>query len=190
MSELAVLVRDAGSGDQGAWSALVERYSGLVWNVARSYRLGHADAADVAQTVWLRLVESLPRLREPEAVAGWLATTTRNESLRTIRRAGRETPNETIDLVDRPTDDAHSPEAIVELGEQRQLVATALDRLSQRCRTLLRVLAYTPDRSYAEVSEALGMPVGSIGPTRGRCLERLRRELVIDGALPAGEGSL
>jgi RNA polymerase sigma factor (sigma-70 family) len=186
--DVAVLVEAAASGDQQAWNALVERFSGLVWHVARAHRLGTADAADVAQTVWLRLVESLPRLRDPAAVGGWLATTTRYECLRVLRLAGREVAEDSVEL-DRPSDNGQSPEAIVERGERRALVSQALDRLSLRCRTLLLALAYAPDRSYAEISSALGMPVGSIGPTRGRCLEHLRRELVADGALTTGEGA-
>jgi RNA polymerase sigma factor (sigma-70 family) len=181
-SDLADLVSGAAAGEQKAWDELVDRFAGLVWHVARSHRLGDADASDVAQTVWLRLVESLPRLREPAAVGGWLATTTRHECLRVLRVSGREVPDDSAALADVPSSDA-SPEAVLELAEDRDLVRSALDRLSDRCRTLLRALAYSPDDSYAEVSEALGIPVGSIGPTRARCLQHLRRQLVADGAL-------
>ena len=181
-SDLAELVVRASGGDQTAWDEVVDRFAGLVWHVARAHRLGDADSADVAQTVWLRLVESLPRLREPAAVGGWLATTTRNECLRVLRVSGREVADDSTVLVDVPSREA-SPEAVVELAEDRHLVRTALDRLSERCRTLLRALAYSPDDSYADISSALGMPVGSIGPTRSRCLQHLRRELVAGGAL-------
>jgi RNA polymerase sigma factor (sigma-70 family) len=181
-ADLGQLVVGAAGGDTNAWDELVDRFSGLVWHIARGHRLGDADAADVAQTVWLRLVESLPRLREPAALGGWLATTTRHECLRVLRISGREVPDESDALVDIPSTDA-SPEAVAELAEDRQLVRAALDRLSERCRTLLRALAYSPDDSYADISAALGMPVGSIGPTRARCLQRLRRELVAGGAL-------
>jgi len=181
-SDLADLVVGAAAGEQKAWDELVDRFAGLVWHVARSHRLGDADASDVAQTVWLRLVESLPRLREPAAVGGWLATTTRHECLRVLRLTGREVPDDSSAMVDIPSLDA-SPESVVELAEDRHRVRVALDRLSDRCRTLLRALAYSPDDSYAEVSVALGMPVGSIGPTRSRCLEHLRRELVAGGAM-------
>ena len=92
----------------------MDRYSGLVWHVARGHRLGEADATDVAQTVWLRLVESLPRLREPAAVGGWLATTARNESLRLLRRSGREVVEADLGLEATPADDVYSPEAVVE----------------------------------------------------------------------------
>jgi RNA polymerase sigma factor (sigma-70 family) len=180
-ADTGALVTSAAAGDQRAWDQLVERFGGLVWHVARAHRLGDADAADVSQTVWLRLVESLPRLREPAAVPGWLATTTRNECLRVLRIRGREVVDETV-LVDVASAEAR-PEDVIDLAEDRHLVRRSLDRLSQRCQTLLRALAYAPDDTYAEVSQALGMPVGSIGPTRSRCLQHLRRELVAGGAL-------
>jgi RNA polymerase sigma factor (sigma-70 family) len=165
----------------------VDRFSGLVWSIARGHRLGDADAADVAQTVWLRLVESLPRLREPAAVGGWLATTARNESLRLLRRAGREVVGGDLGLDETPADAAHSPEAVLEAHERRDLVRRALEELSLRCQTLLRALAYSPDNSYADISAALDMPVGSIGPTRSRCLDRLRQGLRADAPHLLGE---
>ena len=171
------LVAAAAKGDDSAWAELVERYSPLVWGVARAHRLSGADAADVAQTVWLRLVEHLHTLREPAAVPGWLATTARYESLRVIRRSGRELPSDTTPLDERTPSTEPDPAAVVERAAQVEEVAAALDRLPLRCRTLLRALATWPDASYAEVSAALEMPVGSIGPTRGRCLDRLREEL-------------
>jgi RNA polymerase sigma factor (sigma-70 family) len=179
----AQLVRSAASGDRSAWDSIVERYSGLVWSVARGHRLGPADAADVTQTVWLRLVENLDRLRDPEHVGGWLATTTRHECLRVLRRNGREVPGDDVQ-VDAPTAVEDSPEWHTLSSESRRLVWLALSHLSERCKLLLRALAYSPDSSYAEISDALGMPVGSIGPTRARCLERLRRRLVDTGYLP------
>jgi len=186
-SDVADLVLAAAEGDQGAWNQLVDRFAGLVWHVVRGHRLSDADAGDVAQTVWLRLVESLPRLREPAAVGGWLATTTRHECLRVLRLAVREVPDDSIELVDTPAPATESPESVFELGQDRRLVRDALERLSQRCRTLLRALAYTPDESYAEISASLGMPIGSIGPTRSRCLQHLRRELHAAGALAEGD---
>jgi RNA polymerase sigma factor (sigma-70 family) len=179
----AQLVRSAASGDRSAWDSIVERYSGLVWSVARAHRLGPADAADVSQTVWLRLVENLDRLRDPEHVGGWLATTTRHECLRVLRRNGREVPGDDVQ-VDAPTAVEDSPEWHTLSSESRRLVWLALSHLSERCKLLLRALAYSPDTSYAEISDALGMPVGSIGPTRARCLERLRRKLIDTGYLP------
>jgi RNA polymerase sigma factor (sigma-70 family) len=177
------LVAAAAKGDQAAWTELVERYSGLVWGVARSYRLSTADASDVAQTVWLKLVEHLPALREPAAVPGWLATTTRHESLRTIRRSGRELPTDSSPMDERTVSNEPDPAAVVERAATRVEVGLALDRLSLRCRTLLRALATWPDASYAQVSAALDIPIGSIGPTRGRCLEHLRAALLALGAV-------
>jgi RNA polymerase sigma factor (sigma-70 family) len=179
---VAELVASAADGDQAAWDSLVSRYAGLVWSIARSHRLGPADAADVSQTVWLRLVEHLRSLRDPEHVGGWLATTTRHECLRVIRRAGRELPDEDA-AVEMPVSPDQSPEWLVLSEESRRLVWLALARLSIRCQTLLRALSVSPDASYAEIAAALDMPIGSIGPTRMRCLENLRRQLVSDGAM-------
>lgn len=184
------LVRDAAAGDQSAWDELVERYSGLVWAVARGHRMGHADAADVFQTTWLRLVEHLERLREPEHLGGWLSSTARRECLRVLRLRGRELPDEDIAL-GRDTGDASDPpvpgpEAAMLAREERASVVAAFARLGGRCQTLLRLLAADPAPSYAEVSTALDMPVGSIGPTRGRCLENLRRILADEPGEPEG----
>ena len=181
----ADLIRAAATGHRGAWDELVERYSGLVWSVARSHRLSPADAADVSQTVWLRLVEHLDRLRDPEHVGGWLATTTRHECLRVLRRNGRELPGDDVQ-VDAPTALEDSPEWHTLSSESRRLVWVAMSQLTERCKLLLRALAYSPDDSYAEISDALGMPIGSIGPTRARCLQHLRRKLVETGYLPGG----
>jgi RNA polymerase sigma factor (sigma-70 family) len=185
--DVTALVVAAAAGDQRCWDELVDRFGGLVWHVVRAYRLGDADSADVVQTVWLRLVESLSRLREPAAVGGWLATTARNESLRVLRRKGREVVDDGTALLDTPADEVDSPEVVTERSAVRGVVATALDTLSERCRSLLRALAYSPDSSYQEISAALGMPVGSIGPTRSRCLEHLRRELSARDVLAGGE---
>ena len=179
----ADLVAAAARGDQGAWDALVDRFAGLVWSVARAHRLSAADAADVSQTTWLRLVEHLDRLRDPEHVGGWLATTARHEALRVLRRGGRESSQDTTDL---DLEDVRTPrpEDAALLRERDTLLWQALDGLGDRCRVLLRALAASPPPSYAEISSALAMPVGSIGPTRARCLDHLRRELGRLGAEP------
>jgi RNA polymerase sigma factor (sigma-70 family) len=180
---VADLVQAAAGGDQDAWGLLVERYASLVWGIARAHRLDVADASDVSQTVWLRLVEHLDGLRQPEALAGWLATTTRHECLRSIRKAGREIPDDDREWSDERVGSTAGPEAEILRSEQRSMVWDALDRLSLRCRTLLRALSTAPDSSYVEIAEALEMPVGSIGPTRSRCLQHLRRQLEASGAL-------
>ncbi|GGI08600.1 RNA polymerase sigma factor [Egicoccus halophilus] len=179
-----VLVRSAAAGDQDAFDELVARYSGLVWAVVRAHRLGDADAQDVFQTTWLRLVEHLDRLRDPRAVGGWLATTARHESLRLLRAADRTRPvaADELDLADesRPASDAGL------LGdEQRAVVWAAFDQLGERCRGLLRLLMADPTPSYEEVGAALDMPIGSIGPTRGRCLGQLREHLRTRGITPS-----
>jgi RNA polymerase sigma factor (sigma-70 family) len=184
--DVSRLVRAAAGGDAGSWEALVNRYSSLVWAVARAHRLDRTDAADVAQTVWLRLVEHLGRLREPAALAGWLRTTTHHECLRVRRRRDREVPDPFV-AQHEGSDPLDSPEALLLDDERDRQVWSALSRLSERCRTLLRVLAADPDAGYAQVSAAAGLPIGSIGPTRARCLEQLRRRLVATGYLqPTG----
>lgn len=167
------LLEAAASGDQQAWDAIVERFSSLVWATARAHRLSRDDAADVAQTTWLRLVEHLDRIRDPERLGAWLATTARHESLRVIRRGGREQPTDEPDLFEAPDDDA--VDRLLLEQERDGALWRAFASLSDRCKTLLRVLLADEPPSYEEVGAALGMPVGAIGPTRMRCLERLRR---------------
>jgi RNA polymerase sigma factor (sigma-70 family) len=171
----AELLAAAATGDRLAWDELVERYSRLVWAVARGFSLSAADAADVSQTTWLRLVEHLGRLREPEHLGGWLATTARHECLRVLRKSGREVLGVDTDLdleSGEPT-----PEAVVLDGERDKLLWKSLGEIPQRCQVLLRALATEPPPSYHDVSLALGMPVGSIGPTRARCLDHLKKRL-------------
>jgi RNA polymerase sigma factor (sigma-70 family) len=168
------LVRAAAQGDSGAWNELVERYSGLVWAVARAHRLSAADAADVAQTTWLRLVEHLERLKTPAAVGAWLATTARRECLHVLRQASRCQPSEAVpepEAAERP--DADTP---LLLAERDATLWRAFTRLPARDQALLRLLTADPRPSYDEIGLALDMPIGSIGPTRARALERLRRE--------------
>ena len=178
------LVNAALGGDQSSWDELVRRYSGLVWSVARGYRLGPADAADVFQTTWLRLAEHLGRIDKPSQVGAWLATTARHEALRIARGATRIVPAEEATLVALGQVDDYSPERAVLDAEQARLNSDraarlwrAFGQLPARCRELLRILIASPPPSYAEVATAMGMPVGSIGPTRARCLQRLRERL-------------
>lgn len=182
--DVGALVRRAGGGDPTAWDGLVERFAGLVWGVARGIGLSPADAADVSQTTWLRLAEHLDRLREPERVGAWLATTARHEALRTSRQAQRQVLLDTSDLA--VADEAPAADHHVLDEERDAALWRAFDALPPPCKGLLRVLIAEPTPSYAEVSAALGMPVGSIGPTRGRCLKQLRRitERVVARAVP------
>jgi RNA polymerase sigma factor (sigma-70 family) len=171
----AHIIESAARGDDAAWSQIVERYSGLLWAVARAHRLSSCDAADVVQATWLRLIEHLTRIRNPEAVGAWLATTARRECLVTLRRAARCQPSDEIDtLVHAFADDIDTR---LLTRERDAGLWTAFRRLPARDQALLRLLTAEPALSYEEIGAALAMPVGSIGPTRGRALERLRREL-------------
>lgn len=186
-SDVSVLVKRAADGDQAAWDGLVERYTNLMWSVARGYRLERADAADAVQVAWLRLVEHLPRLRDPERVGSWLATTVRRECLQTL--ASRKRRGQPVDdeVLTRLPDDAAPVDARLLADERATELWRAFDRMQPRCQTLLRVLMSDPPPSYHDVSGALDMPVGSIGPTRARCLDRLR-VLLDEGDLSAGGG--
>jgi RNA polymerase sigma factor (sigma-70 family) len=179
----AAWVRAAAAGDAAAWDRLVSQYDGLVWAVARSFRLSSADAADVAQTTWLRLVEHLGRIEQGERVSAWLVTTARRECLALLRRQSHQapTPLATVELV---ADKAPALDHALLTGERDSAVWAAFARLSERCQRLLRILVADPPPSYEDVGLALGMPVGSIGPTRGRCLEQLRSKIGLDGTGP------
>jgi RNA polymerase sigma factor (sigma-70 family) len=171
------LVAAATAGDQRAWDALVERYTSLLWAIARSYRLPPADAADVVQTTWLRLVEHLERIADPDRLPGWLATTARRECLRLLRHADREVYSAT-GVRDAP-DDAPALDAALLADERDAILWTAFARLDEVCQRLLRVLSTDPPPSYAIVAAALDMKIGSIGPTRARCLAKLRQLLPV-----------
>jgi RNA polymerase sigma factor (sigma-70 family) len=166
------LVRTAAAGDQDAWEEIVDHFSSLVWATARAHRLSRDDAADVAQTTWLRLVEHLDRIREPDKLGAWLATTARNESLRMIRRGVREQPSDEIDLFEAPADGIF--DRLVLDRERDGVLWRAFATLSERCQALLRLLVADDEPSYEEIGAALKMPIGSIGPTRSRCLDKLR----------------
>jgi RNA polymerase sigma factor (sigma-70 family) len=171
--ELAELVRAAGDGDQAAWNSIVERYGGLVWATVRAHRLNAVDGAEVVQTTWLRLVEHLDRIRNPERLGGWLATTARNECLRQIRHSAREVPSELADL---ERGDSGTLDHDLLTAERDRAFWKAFTDLGERCQALLRVLMAETEPSYQEVSAALDMPIGAIGPTRRRCLERLGQD--------------
>jgi RNA polymerase sigma factor (sigma-70 family) len=166
-SVVALVARAAGS-DQAAWDELVDRYAPLVWSICVRFQLSSQDIEDVGQNVWLRLVEQLGNLREPAALPGWLATTTRRECLRVVKASQR---------VGIPGDGLE--ESI--MAERNALLRAALAELPPRCRQLLSMLISDPPSSYAEISAVLGIRVGSIGPERGRCLERLRRSELLAG---------
>jgi RNA polymerase sigma factor (sigma-70 family) len=169
------LVRAAAGGDAGAWDALVRRYGGLLWSICRDHRLSDADAADVFQLTWLRLLERLDSLHDPDRVAGWLATTCRRECLAVLRRARRVSPSS--EAVEFHTEPAVAADAGVLRADRDAGVWDAFARLGERCRKELEVLVARAEDgppSYARAAEELGMPVGSLGPTRARCLAQLR----------------
>ncbi|WP_051451114.1 RNA polymerase sigma factor [Actinospica robiniae] len=171
----AELLSAAAGGDQDAWNTLVARYGRLVWSVARSFRLSPADTADLSQTAWLRLVENLGSITESERLGAWLATTTRREAIRLLRRRNREIPAD--EQEEQSDEGADGPEERILVDDEYRQLRAAMAQLPERCRTLLRVLAADSGASYAQLSAAMGLPIGSIGPTRARCLEKLRAHM-------------
>ncbi len=177
----AQLVLAAAAGEQAAWGALVKEFSGLIWAVVRAYRLRDADAGDVVQLTWLRLVESLDRLHDPARVGAWLATTARRECLRVLGASQRQLL--TGDQF--PEQESRDPlpgESLARF-ERDQAMWRGFSLLRASDQALLRLLFAEPSPSYEEISAALGIPVGSIGPTRQRALARLRRALEHQGTL-------
>jgi RNA polymerase sigma factor (sigma-70 family) len=176
---VAAITRGAAAGDERAWRELVSRFDPMLRGIVRSYRLDAADVEDVVQTTWIRAFRSLDRLNEPAAIGGWLAITARRESLRTLQRGVREFPAE--EPMHAEETDGETPETAALDRERRTAVRAAVRRLPGRQRQLLATMLHRPCASYDEISDALDMPVGSIGPTRERALGRLRT----DGALAA-----
>jgi RNA polymerase sigma factor (sigma-70 family) len=172
-SEAANLVVQAASGDQGAWSRLVDHYARLVWAVTRSFRLSDSDAADVSQMVWLRLLEHIHRV-DPERVGAWLVVTTRRECLRVL--AFRKRVLLTYESTAFEGEPGDQPELDAELlADERAVdVRRALESLPDRWQQLMGMLMADPPAPYAEISATMGIPIGSIGPIRGRCLQKLR----------------
>ena len=184
---VAALVARVGEGDQAAWNELVERYSPLVWSICLHYQLNRQDIDDVGQNVWLLLVEHIGSLREAAALPGWLATTTRHEALRVLRTSRRRdhadlAPDD--QLPPGPADAAIEQELIA--AERDAALRAAFAELPRRCHELLSLLMSDPPPGYAYISTTLGLPVGSIGPTRARCLDRLRRSPHLIGVLGDG----
>ena len=174
--ELTELLARASAGDSAAWNAIVERFTSLLWAVARGHRLGHEDAADVVQNTWLKLLDHLDRIQQPEALAGWLSTTARYECLSTLRKKGREHLVRDDDLATNVADEQALALDTALLDDERDgQLWSCFVQLPERCQVLLRALMASDRPNYAMVSEALGMSVGSIGPTRMRCLDKLRQ---------------
>jgi RNA polymerase sigma factor (sigma-70 family) len=190
-STVTALVAAAGEGDAGAWKALVERYAPLVGSVIVRHRLYGADAEDVAQTVWLRLVEHLRDLREPRALPMWLITTSRNECVRVLKAGRRLRPVDPTTENDMYLGEVAEPDQALLDGERNQALLAAFAELSDRHRELLLLLTADPPFSYSEISRRLGVPVGSIGPTRARALRHLRECLEqANGERKGGPGGI
>jgi RNA polymerase sigma factor (sigma-70 family) len=170
------LVAGARDGNKGAWHELIDRYAPLVWSICHRYQLNRHDIDDVGQSVWLLLVEHLGNLREPAALPGWLATTTRRECIRVLRAARRyDNFGLRADSQTSPDPTAITVEQEVIAAELNAALRVAFAELPPRCRRLLSMLICDPPHSYAQISATLEIPIGSIGPQRARCLERLRR---------------
>jgi RNA polymerase sigma factor (sigma-70 family) len=182
---LITLVMRARNGDEPAWTALVERYAPLIWSICRKYWLDDSDAADVGQNVWLHLVDQSDKIRDPVALPGWLVTITRRECERTSRSAQvRHATGYALDTAQIPDDQASTAEQVL-VAERHAALRQALAHLPSCCQRLLVLLIEDPPIPYAEISTTLGIPVGSIGPTRLRCLDKLRRQPLIAALIDA-----
>lgn len=170
------LVTGAMDGRRAAWNALVDRYSPLIWSICRRYQLDRTDTEDVGQAVWLHLAEQLETLREPAALPGWLATTTRRECYRVSRaRCRQAVADQAPDAENLPDEQTATPEHELLAAERHAALRAAFSDLPAGYQQLLALLIADPPVPYAEISARLGIAVGSIGPYRSRCLERLRR---------------
>jgi RNA polymerase sigma factor (sigma-70 family) len=178
--EIAELVGRAAAGDQRSWNELVHEFGGMIWAIARGHRLCDADAADVAQATWLKLLDHLGQLNEPARVGAWLATTARRECLVILRRARRQ-----LLYAESPLEPESSESVDDRLltSERDRALWRGFAGLPSSDQALLRMLMADPRPAYEEISAALDMPVGSIGPTRARALGRLRRLIDRDGTL-------
>jgi len=173
-SSVAVLLRRAADGDHEAWERLVDQYARLIWSITAEFRLTESDAADVAQTTWLRLLEHINRIQYPDRVGSWLAATARNECLRSLAARKRVVLAQDNELLTGVVASAPEVDERILADERDQVVRDAMSRLPRRWQRLLELLMADPPASYAKISDQLGLPVGSIGPTRGRCLAQLR----------------
>jgi len=180
-ARIAGLLGAAREGSEDALGQIVAELSPLLWQVTRATGLSSGDAEDVLQTVWLRLVAHLDDIHDSAALVGWLVTTAKREAWRVCARGRRQLPADQDLLAELPDRGPGSEEQVI-LNDQRRRLWAAISLLSARCQELLRIIAFAPRPDYAAVAAALGMPVGSIGPTRGRCLAKLRALLASDPA--------
>jgi RNA polymerase sigma factor (sigma-70 family) len=168
------------NGNEATMADLVRMLTPILWHTARSSRLDSATAEDVLQTVWLTLVRKADTIAEPLAVLQWMVVTTKREAWRVSRTQAKTRPEdmETTGTADRDSPDTVEDEVI--RGETQNRLWEHVELLPERCRALLRVIAFADRPDYADLAKALGMPQGSIGPTRGRCLAKLRLSLAND----------
>ncbi len=174
-ASVAEVAQRAFEGDARAWEELVSRFGGMIAATGRRYRLSPSDVAELQQTTWLKLVENFGRIEQPERIGGWLATTARRESLQILRRAARYTSGaeQVLDnLADRRLPE---PDARPIAAERDAVLHASWAQLKPRCQELLSLLLADDAMGYKDLSKLLDMPVGSIGPTRMRCLEQLRK---------------
>lgn len=170
------------AGDRERMGELVDLLTPILWHTARAQRVDPATAEDVIQTAWIRLVEGADSIAEPQAVLAWLITTVRREAWRVLKREGRAIPTEQVQESEQSGIPMPVLDPAVEamLREDQRSLWRSVSLLSERCQALLRIIAFVDRPDYGAVSQALGMPVGSIGPTRGRCLAKLRALLAAD----------
>ena len=186
-SPVVALVVRARDGDERAWAALVERYAPLIWSLCRRYRLDTTDTADVGQNVWLLLVNQLGKIRDPAALPGWLAATTRRECTRVLNKAqARQAARREPDAENIPDGQAETIEQVLLATERNAALREAFTHLPPRDQQLIALLIEAPPVPYAEISARLGIAVGSIGPNRRRCLDKLRHHPAI-AALTSAE---
>jgi RNA polymerase sigma factor (sigma-70 family) len=176
------LVQGAREGDSGAWATITQRYAELVQSVTRRYRLSFADTEDVSQLVWLKLFDHIDRIREPRALPGWIAKTTANACLGIVKAQGRAIPTDPLALAERNDGmnplsagyEPNEPTAALQRQEDWLFLRKGLDELPTEQRDLIILLMADPSLTYKQISQQLGRPIGSIGPSRARTLERLR----------------
>ena len=179
--DVARLIRRVAAGDERSWARLVDEYNRLLWAVTRAHRLREPDAADVVQVTWLKLLEHVDDLHDPGRAGAWLATTARRECLRALRRGATESL--LGDALPETSSSEEPPGKELFLAERDEALWRAFNRLRPRDQALLRLLMAEPAPGYSEIAAALDMPIGSIGPTRARALERLRAQLERDETL-------
>jgi RNA polymerase sigma factor (sigma-70 family) len=184
------LVTRARRGEQQAWDTLVERYAPLIWSICRKHRLSGADASDVAQTVWLHLVQQLDKIREPAALPGWLATTTRHACCRALHEARKpQAVGYVVDAENIADQQSGMAEDELLMAERHTALREAFADLPPSGQQLIGMLIADPPVPYAEISAKLGIPIGSIGPTRGRYLDKLRSHPAIAALINVEAGS-